>query len=91
MLYDAERTRDVVHRLVLLGNRLQVVTIVINAIQYGALLGILGLLAAGPLGLILALVGVIAGVYIGIFISGALSTVLEWMAQMLISQQPKQQ
>lgn len=89
MLYDSERTRDIVNRLVLLGNRLQVVMVVINAILFGALLGILGLLAAGAIGLILALVGVITGIYIGIFIAGALSTVLEWMAQMLISQQPR--
>lgn len=89
MLYDAERTRDVIHRLVLLGNRLQMVTVIINAIQYGALLGILGVLAAGPAGLIVGiLVGVVTGIYIGIFVAGALSTILEWMAQMLISQQP---
>ncbi len=90
MLYDAERTRDVVNRLVLLGNRLQVVMVVVNAILFGALLGILGLLAAGSVGLILALVGVITGIYTGIFTAGALSTVLEWMAQMLISQQPRE-
>lgn len=90
MLYDAERTRDVVNRLVLLGNRLQAVMVVINAILFGALLGILGVLAAGSIGLLLALVGVITGIYIGIFTAGALSTVLEWMAQMLISQQPKE-
>jgi hypothetical protein len=90
MLYDSERTRDIVNRLVLLGNRLQVVMVVINAILFGALLGILGLLAAGAIGLILALVGVITGIYVGIFIAGALSTVLEWMAQMLISQQPRE-
>lgn len=90
MLYDTERTRDVVNRLVLLGNRLQVVMIVINATLFGALLGIFGVLSAGSIGLILALVGVITGIYIGIFTAGALSTVLEWMAQMLISRQPKE-
>ena len=91
MLYDAERTRDVVHRLVLLGNRVQAVTIVINAIQYGALLGILGALVAGAVaGVILAVVGAVAGAFIGFFLATALSTILEWMAQLLISQQPRQ-
>jgi len=91
MLYDAERTRDVVHRLVLLGNRIQVVTIVINAIQYGALLGILGVLVANvTVGVILAVVGGVAGAFIGFFVASALSTILEWMAQLLISQQPRQ-
>ncbi len=89
MLYDPDRTRQIVDRLVLLGNNLRLFLILINAVQYGALLGIFGALFGGSLGWITALIGVIIGVGIGYFISSALATVLEWMAQLLISQQPE--
>lgn len=88
MLYDTARTKDIVNRLVLLGNNLRIVLIVINTIQYGALLGILGALTVGALWLPFALVGAIAGAGIGYFLSNALAIVLEWMAQLLISRQP---
>ena len=90
MLYDPSRTRDIVNRLVLLGNNLRVVLIVINAVQYGTLLGILGALAAASIWLIFALVGIIIGLGIGYFLSNALAIVLEWMAQLLISRQPEE-
>ncbi len=90
MLYDSTRTRDVVNRLVLLGNNLRGVLILMNATLFGVLFGILGALVSGQFFLIFALVGIIAGVAIGYFLAGALATVLEWMAQMLISQQPRQ-
>ncbi len=89
MLYDTARTKDIVNRLVLLGNNLRMVLIVINTIQYGALLGILGALTLGGLWLLFALVGAIVGAGIGYFISNALAIVLEWMAQLLISRQPE--
>ncbi len=88
MLYDPDRTREVVNRLVLLGNNLRPVLIVINAVQLGALLGILGALVFGAFWIVLALIGAIAGGVIGYFFANALATVLEWMAQLLISQQP---
>jgi phosphate/sulfate permease len=90
MLYDASRTKDIVNRLVLLGNNLRIVLIVINTVQYAALLGILGTLVGGPLWLIFALVGAIVGAGIGYFLANALAVVLEWMAQLLISRQPNQ-
>ncbi len=88
MLYDPDRTREVVNRLVLLGNNLRPVLIVINAVQLGALLGILGALVLGAFWIVLALIGAIAGGVIGYFFANALATVLEWMAQLLISRQP---
>ena len=90
MFYDAERTRGIVDRLVLLGNNLRLALILINAVLFGALLGILGAFVLGPGWLILAVVGVIVGVGSGYFLSGAAAVVLEWMAQMLISAQPKE-
>ncbi len=90
MLYDPDRTREVVNRLVLLGNNLRAVLILINAVQLGALLGILGALVSGVLWIVFALVGAIAGGVIGFFFANALATILEWMAQLLISRQPRE-
>jgi len=90
MLYDPNRTSDIVNRLVLLGNNLRGVLILMNATLFGVLFGILGALVLGQLFLIFVLVGIIAGAAIGYFLANALATVIEWMAQMLISQQPRE-
>ena len=89
MQYDSERTRGVVNRLVLLGNNLRLALILINAALFGALFGILGALVAGDGWLAFALIGVIVGLGSGFFLSGALAVVVEWMAQVLISLQPR--
>jgi hypothetical protein len=88
MQYEFERTRGVVNRLVLLGNNLRLALILINAALFGVLFGIFGALVGGwP---ILALIGVIIGLGSGFFLSGALAVVFEWMAQVLISLQPRE-
>ncbi len=90
MIYDLNRTKEVVNRLVLLGNNLRAVLILINAVQFGTLLGILGALVSGGLWIVFALIGALAGSVIGIFIANSLATILEWMAQILISRQPEE-
>jgi len=91
MLYDIDRTRAIVDRLVLVGNNLRGVLILANAVLFAALLGILStLMVGGAFGLIVALIGAVAGGMIGAVISSALSAVLEWMAQVLISIQPRE-
>lgn len=88
MQYEAERTRGVIARLVLLGNNLRLALILINAALFGGLFGILGALALPGIWLVVALVGVVIGLGSGFFLSGALAVVVEWMAQVLISLQP---
>lgn len=88
MIYNQERTSEIVERLVLLGNNLRAATITINAVNFTVLLGILGALIFGPLWFIFAILGLIIGIVVGYFMAGALATMLEWMAQVLISLQP---
>lgn len=84
MLYDPERTRSIVNRLVLLGNNLRTATTLICALQFAALLGILGALVYPDAWWIFTLVGALAGVMVGLFLAGALALLIEWMAQILI-------
>lgn len=84
MLYDPERTRSIVNRLVLLGNNLRTAAVLICAVQFAALLGILGALVYPDVWWIFALIGALVGVMVGIFLAGALSLLIEWMAQLLI-------
>ena len=84
MIYDPERTKSIVNRLVLLGNNLRTFTIVWCAIQFAALLGILGALVSSNIWWLFALIGGLAGVVAGMFLSAALAVLLEWMAQLLI-------
>ena len=89
MQYEPERTRGVVDRLVLLGNNLRTALIVVHTVQFAALLGILGALVAEDAWFIYAILGGIVGLISGFFFSGALAVVIEWMAQLLISMQPR--
>jgi hypothetical protein len=84
MLYDPERTRGIVDRMVLLGNNLRPFTITLSAVNFGLLFGILGALVFRDSWFVLALVGVIVGFGFGIFLASALAVLLEWMAQVLI-------
>ena len=84
MLYDSERTRGIVDRMVLLGNNLRPVTITISSVNFGVMFGILGALVLGSYWFLAALVGIIVGLGFGTFLAGALSVLLEWMAQVLI-------
>lgn len=85
MLYDPKRTSGIVDRMVLLGNNLQPATLTMNAVNFGLLFGILGAVVLGVYWWIFALVGIVVGLGVGYFLAGALSLLLEWMAQLLIS------
>jgi hypothetical protein len=90
MIYDSERTRSIVNRLVLLGNNLRGAMALIFGVVFAGLLGIFGVLVYGPLWWLFTLLGVIVGVVIGIYLAGAVALLLEWMAQMLIAIQPEE-
>jgi hypothetical protein len=90
MLYDPERTRGIVNRMVLLGNNLRPAAITISSVNFGLMFGIFGALTTPGYWFVFALVGVIVGLVTGIFLAGALSVLLEWMAQVLIRLDAKQ-
>jgi len=85
MIYEPARTRDIVNRLVLLGNRLQASIVLVWVIAMATLLGILGALVWVDGWWLLAVAGGIAGFATGIINAAFLMLVLEWMAQMLIA------
>ena len=90
MQYDLSNTRDIVNRLTLLGNNLRLALVIVGMVQYGVLMGIFGGLIGGVIWIIFLLVGILVGAGIGYFTSNALAAVLEWMAQVLISLQPRE-
>jgi hypothetical protein len=90
MIYEPERTRSIIDRLVMLGNNLRIALVIMMGIQFGALLGIFGGLVLRDIWVLLMLFGVIVGATLGYFISNALTLLLEWLAQVLISLQPRQ-
>lgn len=89
MIYEPERTRSIIDRLVVLGNNLRIALVILMAIEFGALLGILGGLVLRDIWLLLMVFGLVFGGTIGFFIANALTVLLEWMAQILVSLQPK--
>lgn len=88
MIYEPERTRSIVNRLVVLGNNLRIALMIIMGVLYGTLLGIFGGLVLPDFWLALFVVGVIVGVTAGYFFASAFALLLEWAAQLLISLQP---
>jgi hypothetical protein len=89
MIYEPERTRSIIDRLVVLGNNLRIALIIMMGIQYGALLGIFGGLVLRDIWGVLMVFGVVAGATLGYFFASALAVLLEWLAQVLISLQPR--
>jgi hypothetical protein len=88
MIYEPERTRSIINRLVVLGNNLRIVLMIMMGIEFGALLGIFGGLVLPDIWLLLMLFGVVVGATMGYFFANALTLLLEWAAQLLISLQP---
>jgi hypothetical protein len=85
MIYESARTRDIVNRLVLLGNRLQMAVVLTWVVVLTALAGILGALVWSDGWWIMALIGALVGITAGIIAAAFLMLLLEWMAQMLIA------
>lgn len=85
MLVNVERTRDIVNRLVMLGNRLQAAVVINSAVAMAALLGILGALVAEDAWGWFAIIGLLLGLLGGLFVAAFMVLVLEWMAQTLLA------
>lgn len=86
-LYSDDRTKQIVERLVAVGNRIGLVSLAYT-IGFGAFIALGGGVIGGPSG---ALIGAILGLLVGGVFSSAMvalfQAVLEWMAQVLIVQQ----
>ena len=85
-VYEPERTTSIVQRLVLIGNTLRLAVIVTNLITIGSLLSLVGQAVWPEAWWLFGIVGLAVGYGLGEYMAAFLMAVLEWMAQLLISQ-----
>jgi hypothetical protein len=88
MIYEPQRTRSIIERMVILGNNLRAALMIKMGIEFGAILGIFGGLVLRDIWVLLMLFGVILGATLGYFFANTLTLLLEWAAQLLVSLQP---
>jgi hypothetical protein len=86
LIYDEQRSKQIVDRLVATGNSLRVFTVPIMAILIGAVFSILFTLIDRSLWWLGALLGIAFGAGLGLLAASFLAAILEWMAQILIAQ-----
>ena len=86
LVYEHERTEGIVSRLVTIGNRIRVSLIATSMVFWGAVLSVVGLLLIGDAWFIGTLAGLILGFFIGRSSAAMWTTVIEWMAQLLVAQ-----
>lgn len=86
LIYDENRTNEIVARLVATGNSLRIFTVSLLAILIGAGFSILFTLIDRSLWWLGALLGIAFGAGLGMLAASFLAAILEWMAQVLIAQ-----
>jgi hypothetical protein len=86
LVYEHERTEDIVSRLVTMGNRIRISLIATSMMFWGAVLSVVGLLLIGDAWFLGTLAGLILGFFIGRSSAAMLTVVIEWMAQLLVAQ-----
>lgn len=85
LLYDENRTRQIVARLVATGNSLRVFTVSILVVLIAAGFAILFTSIERSLWWLGALLGAAFGAGLGLLAASLLAAILEWMAQILIA------
>ncbi len=88
LLYEHDRTKEIVNRLVKSSRVSSTVIILYSAVMSAVLFGILAYLTtSGPVVLgVGAFVGLLFGLLLGFLISMVFNVTLEWMSQLLIAQ-----
>jgi len=88
LLYEHNRTKDIVNRLVKSSRVLRTVIILYLAVMMAVLFGVFAYLVNSNL-LIWAtggFIGLLFGLLLGFLVSSVFNIVLEWMAQLLVAQ-----
>ena len=85
-IYEPNRTRDIVNRLVKIGNSIRIPMVVSCIVLFGALLGLLGSVFYAELWWIMALLGVLIGNGLGLYAASLATTAVEALAQSLVAQ-----
>lgn len=86
-VYEPDRTQDIVHRLVKIGNSIRLPMVVSCIVLFGVLLGLLGSVFYEELWWIMALFGVLIGYGLGLYAASLVTASLEALAQSLVAQE----
>lgn len=88
LLYEHDRTKDIVNRLVKSSRVLRTVVIIYFAVIMAVLFGVFAYLVNPELIVwgIIGLIGALIGLIFGFLIASVLNIILEWMAQLLVAQ-----
>jgi hypothetical protein len=86
LVYDHDRTDDIVGRLVKIGSITRIVTITSFTIIMGAIFSLVMYVIVGDTWWLGGLVGLLVGYVLGTYTASLFLVVLEWMAQLLVSQ-----
>ena len=84
--YEDARTKQIVHRLVAMGNTLRMFMIIFWAVVFGAVFSATTALVAGQIWWVGAILGLLFGLVIGMYLASLATVIFEWAAQMLIAQ-----
>jgi len=86
LIYEHSRTKELVNRLVALGNTIRLITISCAILSFGALLSLLVRVISPELWWAGGLFGVLVGYGLGFYAASLVTVTLEWMAQLLVAQ-----
>lgn len=88
LLYEHDRTKDIVTRLVKSSKVLRTVIILYMIVIMAVLFGVFAYLVNDQLIIwaIIGFIGALFGLLIGFLISSVFNIILEWMAQVLVAQ-----
>ena len=88
LLYEHDRTKDIVNRLVKSSRVLRTVVIIYFALIMAVLFGVFAYLVSPELIVwgIIGLIGALIGLIFGFLIASVFNIILEWMAQLLVAQ-----
>jgi len=88
LLYEHDRTKDIVNRLVKSSRVIRTVIILYLVVIMAVLLGVFAYLVSDQLIIwaSIGLIGAILGLLLGYLVSSVFNIILEWMAQVLVAE-----
>jgi hypothetical protein len=86
LAYEHKRTQEIVDRLTLIGNLVRNLILFGWVLLLGGLFTIPAAILSPDLWWLGSLVGGLSGLMLGLFSASIFSTLLEWMAQLLVAQ-----
>ena len=86
LLYEHDRTKDIVKRLILAAKVIRVIVILYMIIIMAVLLGMLVYLVNPSLWILAAAIGAVFGFLLGFLMASVFTVLMEWMSQHLVAQ-----